>query len=336
MDKTTITSIAQTTGFSISTISRVLNGKAEKYRISPKTVEIIEKEASRCNYSPSLIARGLRMNKTHTIGLVVPSIDNPFFANVASVIVREAKNAGYTIVLMDSAESETGETECVRSLLSHRIDGMIVVPCGVSPDYLEKIDQDNIPVVLVDRYFERTRLPYVSTDNFSGAYEATEHLIRHGHKHIVCLQGNPVATPTKNRVAGYLKALSDHGLEQFATIVGNDFSVQNGYGETKLLLASDNRPSALFALSNTIALGAYKAAREAGLTIPDDLSLVCFDNYMYLDYLEPPVTRVAQPIDEIGVLAIKILLRSMEKRDERSSQLLLPPTLLLAKSVRQL
>ena len=336
MDKTTITGIARTTGFSISTISRVLNGKAEKYRISKKTVQIIEDEAQRCNYSPSMIARGLRTNKTHTIGLVVPCIDNPFFANVASVIVREAKNAGYTIVLMDSAESERGEAECVRSLLSHRIDGMIVVPCGTSPEHLERIDREGVPVVLVDRYFENTVLPYVSTDNFSGAYEATEHLIGCGHRRIVCLQGIPSATPTRNRVAGYRKALADHGLADNALVVGNDFSVQNGYGETKLLLTGGTPPTALFALSNTIALGAYKAIREAGLTVPHDLSLVCFDNYMYLDFLEPPVTRVAQPIDEIGVLAIKILLRTMEKRDEKPGQLLLPPTLLLAKSVRQL
>lgn len=115
---------------------------------------------------------------------------------------------------------------------------------------------------------------------------------------------------------------------------GNDFTVQNGYGETKLLLGARNRPTALFAQSNTIALGAYKAIREAGLTIPDDISLIGFDNYMHMDFIDPPLARIAQPIDEMGVLAVKILIRHMENKEEPASQILLSPSLIAGKSVR--
>jgi len=336
MKKSTIASISETTGFSRSTVSRVLNGKASSCRISKETIEKIQAEAQRSNYAPSLIARSLRTNKTNTIGLIVPSIDNPFFANISSVIVKEAKLNGYTIILADTSENEKNEVEYIDSLTSRKIDGIIVVPCGKSADYLERVNHNGIPVVLIDRYYMETVLSYVSTDNYKGATLAIEYLINNGHKNIACIQGVPTATPVIKRVGGYRDTMEKYGLEGFVNIVGDNFSIQNGYLETRLLINKRNRPTAIFAMSNTIALGVYKAIKESGLSIPKDMSIIGFDNYLYMDYIEPPMTRITQPIDDIGVLAVKTLVNAIEEKNEEISQLLLSPGLLAGESVAKI
>lgn len=335
MRKESLLTISERTGYSISTISRVLNHQSEKYRISKKTVDIIIAEAKRCNYTPSLLAKGLRTNKTNTIGLLIPSIDNPYFANIAHVIIQEAKSHGYTIILVDTMESERNEAEGVNSLLSRKVDGIVVVPCGQGPALLEKVNDNEVPVVLIDRYFASSSLSYVSTDNYQGGLLATRHLISRGHKKIACIQGTPFSMPVKERVRGYVEAMKEAGLDKEINISGEDFSIRNGYLETKLLLNNAEKDiTAIFALSNTILLGAIKAINESGMKIPDDISLVSFDNYTYLDFLNPPITRISQPTEEIGTLAIKIIIQNIvSKSTGEGTKILLPPTLLERESV---
>lgn len=192
MANETLITISQRTGFSISTVSRVLSGQAEKYRISPATVHLIEEEAKRCNYIPNLLAKGLTTRRTNIIGLLIPSVDNPYFANIASVVIRQARSQGFTTMIVDTMENAKNEQQDVLSLISRKVDGIIIVPCDREPDFLERIGRHNIPIVLIDRYFDTTTLPYVCTDNFRGGYEATKHLIEHGHKRIACIQGVPL------------------------------------------------------------------------------------------------------------------------------------------------
>lgn len=335
MQKETLITIAERTGFSISTVSRVLNGKAQKYRIAAKTVEKITDEARKCDYRPNLTAQSLRTRRTNTIGLVVPSIDNPFFANIANVIIHEARLYRYTVILIDSMENERDEREGINSLTSRNIDGIIVVPCGEDSRMLETAAIQT-PIVLIDRYFPGTTLPYVSTDNFLGSYNATRMLLEMGHRRISCIQGPPASITTIERVRGYRQALQSFGVEESARVSGTDFSIQNGYVEAKLAFAHSEPPTAIFALSNTILLGTIKAAQEAGLKIPEDLSIISFDNYTYLDFLSPAITRVNQPIEEMGILAVKILLQILEKQEIGHPQILLPPSLIVRDSVRPL
>lgn len=335
MERATLISIAERTGVSITTISRVLNGKAEKYRISPQTVEKVKLEASRCNYTPNINAQSLRTNRTRTIGLIVPAIDNPFFANIASGIIQKAKEAGYTVVLADSMENEANERENVASLLTRNVDGIVLSPAGSDPDYLEQINDSKIPVVLVDRFFNDTTLPYVTTDNYRGAREATEHLIANGHERIACIRGVPHSSVVNERLRGYCDAMRCAGLEAFIDYTGSSFSIQNGYIETKLLLTRRTPPTALFTMSNTILLGAIKAVDESRLTIPDDLSIVSFDDSTYLDFMKPAISRIVQPLDEIGAIALKILLQSIEEKSRSDSRVILPPRLKICSSVKR-
>ena len=334
--KTTLETIARNTGFSKSTISRVLNNKAYASRISKETVDIILNEAERCGYTPNLIAKNLRINKSQTIGLLVPSLANPYFAEIASVIVLESRKYGYTTIVADTMENENMQNSAITNILTRQVDGIIIVPCGSNPAYLEQTNKQCVPIILVDRYYENSPLPYVVTNNFHGGYMATSLLVRNGHKDIACIQGPPAAMTNRKRIAGYMSVLKENRLEDRAIITGNEFSIQNGYLETKLLLNNERRPTAIFALSNNIGLGAIKAIREARLRIPEDISLISFDNYLYLDFLEPPVTRIGQMVDEMGKMAVKLLNESIANHREIKSQIELSPEMIMRDSVAPL
>ncbi len=323
--------MAERLGYSATTISRVLSGKAEKYRISPDTVNAVLREARRCNYSPSVAAQSLRTRRSNTIGLLLPSVANPYFADMASVIITELNSAGYTTIVVDTMESEQRLSESARSLISRQVDGILAVPCGEKGMDLEMLSAQ-IPVVLIDRYYEDTSLPYVTTNNYQGGLDATRHLLSRGHTRISCIQGVQSSMPNKERVRGYVKAMEDEGLAQDIDIIGNEFSVQNGYLETKLLMSRAQRPTAIFALSNTIMLGALKAIREAGLRIPEDVALISFDNNLYMDYMTPSITRISQPVEDMAKLAVKILLDKIKGASNCGSQLRLSPIMVAGES----
>lgn len=323
--------MAERLGYSATTISRVLSGKAEKYRISPDTVNAVLREARRCNYSPSVAAQSLRTRRSNTIGLLLPSVANPYFADMASVIITELNSAGYTTIVVDTMESEQRLSESARSLISRQVDGILAVPCGEKGMDLEMLSAQ-IPVVLIDRYYEDTSLPYVTTNNYQGGLDATRHLLSRGHTRISCIQGVQSSMPNKERVRGYVKAMEDEGLAQDIDIIGNEFSVQNGYLETKLLMSRAQRPTAIFALSNTIMLGALKAIREAGLRIPEDVALISFDNNLYMDYMTPSITRISQPVEDMAKLAVKILLDKIKGASNCGSQLRLSPMMVAGES----
>lgn len=323
--------MAERLGYSATTISRVLSGKAEKYRISPDTVDAVLREARRCNYSPSVAAQSLRTRRSNTIGLLLPSVANPYFADMASVIITELNSAGYTTIVVDTMESEQRLSESARSLISRQVDGILAVPCGEKGMDLEMLSAQ-IPVVLIDRYYEDTSLPYVTTNNYQGGLDATRHLLSRGHTRISCIQGVQSSMPNKERVRGYVKAMEDEGLAQDIDIIGNEFSVQNGYLETKLLMSRAQRPTAIFALSNTIMLGALKAIREAGLRIPEDVALISFDNNLYMDYMTPSITRISQPVEDMAKLAVKILLDKIKGASNCGSQLRLSPIMVAGES----
>ncbi len=333
--KETLSTLAEKTGYSITTISRVLSGKADEHRISAETKEKILRAAQENNYSPNLIAQNLRISKTNTIGLLVPSVGNPFFADIAKWVIGEARQRNYTTIVTDSAEDPQTEKSSISSLLSRQVDGIIAIPSGDDPSLYEEINRKVLPVILVDRYFSGSTLPYITTNNYTGSLAGTNELIMNGHSRIACIQGATASMPNKKRVSGYLAALEKSGLGDSAVIVGNEFSEQNGYLETKLLLTrpKEDRPSAIFALSNTIMLGAVKAIKEAGLKIPDDISIIAFDNNIYMDYLTPAITRIAQPTEEMGKLATKLLFECISTGKRSTTQIELSPSLVRASSV---
>jgi len=330
--KETLTSISRRIGVSPSTISRILSGKAEKYRISEETVALVMAEVSRCNYTPSAIAQTLRTNKSHTIGVLIPSVSNPYFADIAGAIIAEARAKGYTTIVMDTMESEENQRACLSSLISRKVDGIIAAPCGEDKSLFEDIDK-SVPVVLVDRYFSDTKLSYVTNNNYRGAYSATQHLINHGHRSIACIQGDTESLPNIRRVEGFKKALANSGVDNEPIVVGDAFSIKNGYLETKLLINRPNRPTAIFALSYTILLGVIKALNDSAIKVPDDISIVSFDDNLSLDYMTPSITRISQPVDEMGRLSTKLLFEKIEDHKTKPTQIELSSSLISRDSV---
>lgn len=329
----TLASIAEKAQCSVSTVSRVLSGKAEKYRISEATVARVRREVEKSNYTPSLLAKGLRAGKTETVGLLIPGVDDTFFSGIASAIIAEARNLGYTTIVVDTQESDANENEGISTLLARKVDGIIAIPCGQDTGAFRKVEAAGIPLVILDRFFgNQSDFSFVTTDNYRGAVMAIEHLVRNGHRKIACIQGNPDAMTSRERVRGYLDTMKKLGLEDCVSVSGDQFSIQNGFVETNLLLSGEGRPTAILALSNKILLGVVKAVTEAGLRIPDDISVLSFDDNLLFNYLTPRITCIAQPVQELSQVAVKLLLKKMSG-EAGVSRSFLPPDIVVRDSV---
>lgn len=316
----TLKELAKELNVSPTTISRVLTGQEKKYRISAKTAEKVRAAAEAHQFSVNQVARNLRLQKTNTIGLVIPDISNPFFANLARTVEEELRGRGKMVLLCDTKGETELEREAIDLLLARKVDGLLVAPVGETSEHLNK--NPKVPIVLVDRYFADSSIPYVSTDNFAGAYEATSLLIAKGHQNIACIQGLVHTTVNKDRVKGFGQALSEHQIDnRHCPVLGNDYSIENGYQAAKQLLEGEDKPTAIFALSNQIAVGVMKATNELGLTIPEDVSLLSFDEQSYFELLSPPLTAIQQPMQEIGQKAVEILFQLFDNQTVESSEL---------------
>jgi LacI family transcriptional regulator len=333
--QTTLKTISKIVGCSDTTVSRVLNGKAIEYRISQKKADEILSVAQELNFSPNALARSLRTRQTLTIGLVIPDISNPFFASIARYVERECRKIGYSVILADTEESTELEIESISVLKSRNIDGMIISPVGQSVDHLEALYAEGVPIVVIDRYVDGSTLPFVASDNYNGAKNAVSHLIEHGHRTIACIQGLPYTSPNTDRVKGYRDALQQSGIDlDDSLIVGDSFGEENGYLETKLLLKRTPKPTAIFAVSNLISLGALRALKDENMSIPEDISIVVFDEQPYHSYLATPMTTVAQPIADMGQIAIKMLYKQMKSDTKIDHGIVLPTHLMVRQSVK--
>lgn len=335
LQKANITDIAKRTGLSITTVSRVLNGKAEQYRIGKVSQQKVLEAAKELNYIPNQYAANLRTGRSNTIALIVPSINNPFFADIASNINAEVRKFGYITLISDSDENEEIEELELKQLVSRNIEGLIIIPCGNKWEHIKSLYDNGLPMICIDRYFEDLDLPYVSTNNYDGAYTATKYLIENGHSRITCIQGVQQSTPNKLRVKGFKDAMEEAGLDS-SNIVGDSFTLQNGYLETKLMLQQAEKPTAVFTLSNTIAMGCMKALKEEGIRIPEDISILTFDDHPYLDYLSTPLSCIAQPVEDISKIATKYLFARLNGNESGTRQVLLKPKLNIKESVKRI
>lgn len=330
----TLNDIAEKAGYSISTVSRVLNKQAAKYRISRDTEALILQAAHELKYKGNHVARGLRTNKTFTIGVVAPDISNPFFAQIIKRIQSAALMLGYSIIVCNTDESTALEVEQVGLLQRKRVDGLIVMPVGNRNEHLQDWLERGQPLVTVDRCFEDLETPRIGVDNYRGAYEAVDHLARAGHRRIAIIQGLPGTFTSSARLDGYRDALAAHDIPvDESLIVGGDFRQENGYVETKLLMNREDAPTAIFATSDLITLGVLTALAEERLEVPRDVSLICFDDFDFAPHLRCPLTVVAQPKELMGEMAVKLLVEQLEGNGREARQLMLRPKLVVRESV---
>jgi len=332
----TLNDIARKAGVSVSTVSRVLNRQSQKNRISSKTAKLVLKAAQELNYRPNQLARGLRLKKTHTIGLVVPDISNPFFAHVTRMIQKNAYNFGYSMIVCNTDEDIGTEIEQIDLLRGKGVDGYIIMPVGVENDHIIELIELDKPLVLLDRCFNDLETNSVVVDNYGGSNQATKYLIEQGHTRIAIIQGLINTSTNSERVNGYKDALKECGIPiDSKLIVGDDFRKDNGYIETKLLLSTSDSPSAIFTMSDLITLGALEAIEESDFTIPDDVSIISYDDIDFAPFLKAPLTAVRQPKETMGKVAVKLLIENIKSKGKNAKQkIVLKPELVIRDSVK--
>jgi len=334
----TLDDIANQVGVSRTTVSRVLSGQAKQYRISNQTMENVSQTAMELGYMPDQLARGLRTKRTNTIGLIIPDISNPFFSTIARNIEIQARKIGSSIILSDSQEDTQLEIESTRLLRSRKVDGLIICPVGEEFQHLLSIQSSGLPLVIIDRYFPELECAYVVSDNYQGALEAVTYFFKMNHRSVAFLQGRVKTSVNSDRIKGYRDAHKQYEVPvDESLIVGDSFGKRNGYIGTKILLGKTPRPTAIFAASNLISLGAMTAIQEEGLKIPDDISIISFDEQPYSEYLATPMTTVAQQTSETGEIAFKLLQSLIQHEGKQTTDgIVLPTELVYRKSVKKL
>ena len=305
----TIHDVARLARVSIATVSAVVNKKG---RVSPELTERVQKALEALDFQPHQLARSLKMQHTRTIGVVIPDVTNLFFAEVVRSVEDTARGHGYSIILCDSNEDPAQEATNLDTLYAWRVDGVLLAPADgqVSQD---RLTRRRFPIVFVDRVVPGFLGPAVITDNFSGAYQASRHLISLGHKRIATIVGRLEFSNGIDRLEGFRKALQEAGLPLHDEYLQRgDFQLESGYRCGLQLLRLPTPPTAIFSCSNKMTLGLMRAINELGLNCPRDVSILGFDDFDWAANFSPRLTTVAQPTDEIGKQAMRMLVQEMQ------------------------
>ena len=314
MKKTSLNDIAQRLGVSKTLVSLVLNGKGKEHRISEEVCKKVIEVAKEMNYQPNQIAKGLRTGRTNTIGLIIADIANPFFGKLGREIEKELAKHGYRVMFCSSDESADKSKQQIEMLSQGQVDGFIISPPRNSEDQIRALDLSKKPYVLIDRYFPEIDSSYVIIDNWEAAYKATKHLIHKKHKRIACITINADLVNMKSRLKGYKYALEDSGIkvdEDLIKILPFSHESKDVHKATKELVGKDN-VDAIFFTTSKVGIMGIESLNKLGKIIPDDVALVSFDDPDSYKICYSPVTTVAQPLADIGKMAVKVLLSEIK------------------------
>jgi LacI family transcriptional regulator len=318
----TIREVAKMAGVSNATVSRVINNSST---VKEKTRDHVLKVIKEMGYAPNEVARSLSKNETKTIGVVVPDINNPFYGDVIKGVSMLADKHNLNILLCDTNEDTEKEKNSLRMLKDHRIRGIIIGPASdtnkFNGEYLSILENLGIPIVLVGRDVKYSNFDGVFLDNVQGACDGVTALIQNGHKKIAIIAGSEESKPGRDRLGGYLKAmmLNSIAVREDYIFHGN-FKLESGYEITRQILEMEDRPTAIFTCNNMMTLGCIKALSEKGLKVPEDMSLVGFDEIEILDIFNMQISVVARPTFEMGRIAMEMLLeRFDQKGNDRSA-----------------
>ena len=309
----TLKDIARELGISPTTVSRALKDYPD---ISKKTKNAVLELAEKLNYRPNPIALNLRKNQSNTIGVIIPEVVHNFFSTVISGVMKVADEAGYSVIICQSNEQYEREVREAGTLLASRIDGLLISLSNETKDFkhIDEFTRYGVPVVLFDKVSSELNVSKVVTDDYGGAFQATEHLINQGFSRIALIRGSDVASNTRMRIAGYQDALKKHHItpDEKLNVLCKDFSIDEGKYLCKQILESENPPDAIFTLADNLAIGALKAAKELNLRIPDEIAIVGFNDWYLCNVVEPSLSSVRQPGFEMGKVATQILIKEMK------------------------
>lgn len=302
-----IRDVAKHAGVSIATVSTALNGTGP---VSEKTARRIWDAVEAVGYAPNGIARSLRLGKTKLIGLVVSEITNPFFGALTLAIEKAAHAQGYAVIVCNSNEDDARELELLDLLRVQRVAGILVAPSGQGDKYRDSLARNaGAPLITIDRHVEGLKRDFVGLDNRAAGRMITEYILRLGHRRIAFIGGRTGVSTSDHRYEGYCQALASAGLQPDpALCLRADFRSETAYTVAQPLLAMTDRPTAIVAANNVMALGALQAIGDLGFRCPQDISVAGIDDFPWSTALRPRLTTVAQPIEEIGRAAVEMLL----------------------------
>ncbi|MCX7795182.1 MAG: LacI family transcriptional regulator [bacterium] len=331
MKRANIQDVAKLAGVSPSTVSRALNGFPG---ISEKTRQKVIEAAKRLNYKPNYRGQILTTRSTRNIGLLITDITNPFFPELVRGAEETASEVGYTILLGNTSESVEKETNYLDFFSRGPVDGVIISASRIPNEHIIDLAEEGLPIVVINRILEHPKISYVSTDMERGGYLATKHLIELGHTKIAFVNGPGHSEAAERRLSGYKKALEEAKIRYNSNLVSSNVPVaESGYKETLRLLTAKNPPTAIFTYNDLMAFGVMKAVKDLGINIPDNLSIVGFDDIFFSSFTDPPLTTIRQPKEELGKRAVELLLKLM--KEERQGILLEPELIIRNTTARR-
>jgi LacI family transcriptional regulator len=321
----TIKDVAARAGVSYTTVSHVLN---DTRAVRPHTRERVLAAARELDYVPSAVARSLKHQVTHTVGLLVPSATNPYYAELARGLEDACFRVGHSLVVCSSDEEPARQLAYLSLLRQKRVDGIVVASASDEPRWAAALRDVGCPLVVVDREIGGVAADLVQVDNERGGALAAEHLLKLGHERIACLTGPAGLAVDRDRLRGFRRALADAGRRAGDLVIAeSDFTVPGGHRAALRLLRGAARPTALFAFNDMMAIGALRAAAELGLAVPARLSVVGFDDVELARYVYPALTTVGQSIRKLGEATAEALFARAAGRDAPPRRVRLKPAL---------
>jgi len=333
MPKATINDIAKKLNISTSTVSRALSEHPE---VSKKTRDRVKQIAQEMNYRPNIIAQSLQRGHSKIIGVLVPQVRHIFFAEVMAGISDVMEKSGYSVLICQSNEKYENEVKNVETLIQQRIAGLLVSISEETKNYdhFKQILENKIPLVMFDRICSQIHTSSVTTDDYKGAYNIIEHLIKKGYKRIAHLAGFSTMEIAKQRILGYKNALQKYKIPiNEKLIIENGLNEEDGAkGFLELYNNLEEKPDAIFAVSDPVAIGAFHEIKKMGLKIPEDIALTGFSNNPNTLMIEPALTTVHQPAYEIGKVAAELLLDKIINKNEEIIQKILSTEIIIRQS----
>lgn len=327
-----IRAVAKMAGVSVATVSRAVT---KPDLVSPRTRKKVLEAVEAVGYKPNLMAVQFRSRKTRNLVVLVPFIANPFFSRVITGIQQRAREAGYQVLLCNTQESEEAERDYARMVQNFQADGVIQLrafdPFIEKESGAESLPGDGLPpMVNACEILDDCRYPSVQLDNRAAARAMTDHLVRLGHRRIGVIKGPQRSPLTRDRIAGYRDALEAAGIPfDEELLCPGDFTLQSGHRAAGTLITRDTPPSAIFCENDEMAIGAIQRLKQAGFRVPADISVAGFDNISFASYSDPPLTTIAQPAEEFGVTAARLLIDLLEGNLSGAAREILPYDLIV-------
>lgn len=342
LKKATIKDVAKMANVSITTVSLVLNNKP--HSIGKETVEKVKECAMICNYTPNPIAASMITKKTKTIGYIIPDIQNMFFSELAKNIEMEIVTKGYNLILSNSDDKFDRDIRSILSLANRHIDFLVITPSSESlrasniESLKNLLSSLEIPYIIVDRELDSYKCNMIVNDHEYGGYIATKHLINNGHRHIACISGPLEVSSALNRCNGYFRALKESNIEVNQDyLFEGDYYFESGYRLAKQIFLN-KEITAIFATNDLMAYGVYQACRECNIKIPEDISIVGFDDLYFSKILEVPLTSVKQSITSLSEKICDFIFKTLNNESKKQAfhKEVIQPTLTLRSSVKKL